>query len=101
MNKKEAKTFATELAACIFADGRGRRATRLAMEFGDEPSSTGLCERAVADRIEDHLAGNHTCPTSTPSQNTKTTNADGSSSSRPRTLEIEASGPARRMIAKS
>jgi hypothetical protein len=45
--------------------------------------------------------GTQTCPTSTPSQKTKTTNADGSSSNRPRTREIEASGPAARMITTS
>ena len=57
--------------------------------------------RSVDELELDYLAGTQTCPTSTPSQKTKTTNADGSSSRRPRTREIEASAPAARMITMS
>lgn len=47
---------AEALAADLFTDGRGRRATRLAMEFDDgKPDGTGWGERAIVSRIETHL----------------------------------------------
>ena len=98
---EEMKQLAAEIATSLFTDGMDRKVDRLVMEYGPSCGGFGLCEVAVRNRIAGYLAGIQTCPTSTPSQNTKTTKADGSSSSRPRTRDTEASAPQARIIKTS
>ncbi len=51
------RAIAAAIARDLFTDGAGNRADRLAMKHGNqvETEGSGWCEKAVSDRIEDHL----------------------------------------------
>lgn len=49
---------ARTIAEDLFTDGRGERANRLVMEFGEIRSGNyggGWVERAIADRVAEHI----------------------------------------------
>lgn len=50
------QALAAEIAAALFTDGQGKRATRLAMEIGGWPNCGGWSEVGAAHQIERVLA---------------------------------------------
>ena len=56
MTTDELNKIAAKIARDLFTDGDGRRASRLVPEDRAKPiDSSGWSERAVADRIAEHL----------------------------------------------
>lgn len=56
--KRPFHVVAKSIARDLFTDGRGKRAARLAMKHKDgagEREGSGWCEKAAANRIEEHL----------------------------------------------
>lgn len=59
MTFERIKQLSEEITADLFTDGHGREAIRFVMEFeGQKIDGTGLCQEAVAARVEKWLTSN-------------------------------------------